>query len=123
MTNDLETLQGQWRQTMFEENGEIDPPDTHGAVGAIMTIAGNSFHVAVPGGETLIEGNFSMDSSAYPKHIDWIDSIGEDAGKTFPAIYTLTPDSFAFAAADEDMARPDDFSGGNGVTIRAFVRA
>jgi len=118
----MEKLQGRWRQVRFEENGLIDPPDSHGAAGAIMTVSGASFHVAVPGGETIIEGNFVLHASASPKGIDWIDSMGEDAGKILPAIYELSSDRFAFAAADAAMARPEDFAGGEGITVRAFVR-
>lgn len=87
-----------------------------------MTISGQSFHVVVPGGKTLIEGCFALDDAANPKGIDWIDSMGEDAGKTLPAIYELADDRFQFAAADADMARPKGFDGGHGVTIRGFVR-
>lgn len=122
MSGDLERLQGQWRQIRFEENGRVDPPDSHGAAGAVMTISGQSFHVVVPGGKTLIEGCFALDDAANPKGIDWIDSMGEDAGKTLPAIYELADDRFQFAAADADMARPKGFDGGHGVTIRGFVR-
>jgi len=122
MSTDLNMLQGQWRQVRFEENGLLDPPDSHGAPGAILTISGTRFHVAVPGGETLLEGSLVLHSSTLPKGIDWIDSMGEDAGQTLPAVYALTSDSFVFAAADADMARPRDFSGGGGITIRAFVR-
>jgi len=117
------TLQGLWRQVKFEENGLIDATDSHGAAGAILTISGNAFHVAVPDGPTLIEGNFVLHESICPKGIDWIDSTGEDAGKTIPAIYRLLPGGFEFAAADPGMARPGDFKGGEGVTVRAFVRA
>ena len=119
---DFEMFQGTWRQTKFEENGLVDPVDTHGAKGAVMTISGQTFHVAVPGGETLIEGRFEIDGSKHPKEIDWIDSIGDDAGKLLPAIYTLSEDVFEFAAADADMKRPLDFTGGKGITVRGFVR-
>lgn len=122
MKSDLELLQGCWSQVSFEENGITDTPDTHGSPNAVMTIAGCTFHVAVPGEETLIEGNFTMDGSHHPKHIDWIDSIGDDAGKVIPAIFELQKDSFKFAAADPDMARPKSFTGGQGITIRAFAR-
>lgn len=122
LITDFENLQGKWRQVRFEENGLIDPPDTHGAEGAVLTISGTGFHVAVPGGETLIEGNFVLHDLQSPKGIDWIDSMGEDAGKILPAVYRISPDSFEFAAADSGMARPVDFDGGRGITIRAFVR-
>lgn len=119
---DFEMLQGEWRQVRFEENGLIDPPDSHGADGAILTISGNRFHVAVPGGAPLVEGIFVLHTALSPRGIDWTDSIGEDAGKLLPAVYRLTSEEFEFAAADPDMARPGDFEGGRGITIRSFVR-
>lgn len=79
--------------------------------------------MAIPGGEALIEGKFLIYDDMSPKRIDWIDSIGSDAGKKLPAIYTLSSDAFEFAAADADMERPQDFTGGSGITIRGFVRA
>lgn len=122
MNDDLDRLQGKWVQVSFEENGFVDPPDSHGADGAVMTICKQSFHVAIPAGETLIEGGFTLHEAADPKRIDWIDSIGEDAGKVLPAIYELAGDRFRFAAADAQMERPKTFEGGQGITIRGFVR-
>lgn len=122
MESELRCFQGRWTQVAFEENGTTDAPDAHGSPNAVMTIAGQTFHVAVPGEEALIEGSFTMDGSTHPKRIDWIDSIGDDAGKLIPAIYEIEGDSFRFAAADPNMTRPEDFSGGPGITIRAFVR-
>ena len=122
MRSDLELLQGRWSQVAFEENGITDVPDAHGSPKAVMTIAGYTFHVAVPDEETLVEGSFAIDESHHPKHINWIDSIGDDAGKVIPAIYELGKDSFRFAAADPGMVRPDRFTGGQGITIRAFIR-
>jgi uncharacterized protein (TIGR03067 family) len=63
-----------------------------------------------------------IEDGASPKSIDWIDSMGSDAGKRLLAIYTLSKDAFEFAAADADMERPRDFTGGSGITIRGFVR-
>jgi uncharacterized protein (TIGR03067 family) len=123
METDLQRFQGQWRQVRFEENGIVDPSDTHGAQDAVMTIVDQTFHVAIPGGDALIEGKFLIDGATSPKRIDWIDSIGSDAGKKLPAIYTLSDDAFEFAAADAGMERPQDFAGGSGITIRGFVRA
>ena len=122
MVTDLEILQGKWRQVSFAENGLIDPHDSHGAVGAVMTVSGSSFDVAIPGGTTIVKGNFVLNASANPKTIDWIDSMGEDAGEILPAIYKLSSNSFEFAAADAGMKRPRDFTGGQGITVRAFVR-
>lgn len=122
MTTDIEQLQGRWSQVTFQENGIVDAPDSHGAPEAVMTVAGQRFHVGIPGQATLVEGSFAMDASHDPKWIDWMDAIGDDAGKTIPAIYQLDGDHFRFAAADPGMPRPGDFNGGQGITIRSFAR-
>ncbi|MFN4011767.1 MAG: TIGR03067 domain-containing protein [Pannonibacter sp.] len=122
LTAELDKLQGQWRQVRFEENGVVNPPDTHGAPEAITTITGTRFHVGVPDGPTLLEGSFTLDPATAPKSITWIDSIGEDAGKSLPAIYDLTDTQFVFVAADEGMERPAAFRSGPGLTLRGFVR-
>ncbi len=122
MKTDLQLLQGSWRQVRFEEDEVVDPIDTHGAHGAIMTISGTTFHVATRG-EFIIRGNFELDCATLPKRIDWIDSTGKDAGMRLPAIYTISEATFEFAAADADMQRPQDFAGGKGITIRGFVRS
>ncbi len=120
--SDLQGLQGQWRQVRFEENGIADPPDTHSAPGAILTIDGNGFHVGVPGQAAILEGSFVLDARKLPKVITWTDATGEDAGKSFPAIYELSDKDFTFIAADEGMPCPTDFSGGQGLTLRSLTR-
>lgn len=121
--SDLQVLQGAWSQVLFEENGIVDPPDSHSAPGAILTIEGNDFHVGVPGHETILKGSFVLDARTSPKSITWVDAIGEDAGKALPAIYTLSAEQFTFVAADEGMPRPTDFNGTRkGLTLRSLVR-
>lgn len=119
---DLRRLQGEWMQVRFEENGIQDAPDDHSAPGAVLTIRGETFHVAVPGGAPILEGRFVLDAATAPKSITWIDATGADAGKPLPAIYTLDDTTFTFLAADADMARPDAFGAGPGLTLRSFER-
>lgn len=128
MQDDLQRLQGHWHLVRFEENGVVEPHDTHSAPGAILTIDGNHFHVAVPGQASIVEGSFVLGATLLsPRAIDWTDATGEDAGKTFPAIYTLANNEFAFLAADAGMPRPERFgpegcSTGQGLTLRKLVR-
>lgn len=120
--DDLSTLQGQWRQVRFEENGVIEPPDLHGGNGAITTIKGDTFSVQLPDGKILLAGRFILDATAQPKSITWIDSMGDDAGKALPASYELDEGSFIFIAADEGMPQPTSFVTSPGLTLRSFVR-
>ena len=120
---DLQKLQGRWVQIRFEENGIVDPPDSHSTPGAVLTIEGCNFYVGVPGHRTILEGAFTLDARLLPKAITWVDAIGDDAGKPLPSIYDLSDGRFMFVAADEHMPRPTDFVGGAGLTLRSFVRA
>lgn len=120
--SDLAALQGRWEQVGFEENGVPDPPDDHGAPGALTSICGNHFEVRTAEGELLLEGEFMLDASTTPKSITWVDSIGADAGKHLPAIYRLEGDRFAFVAADAGMPRPQTFRTRMGLTMRSFLR-
>ena len=119
---DLAMLQGIWEQVSMEEDGVLDPPDTHGAPGARVVFAGNRFSVAMPDGRVLLEGVFELDAGTEPKSVTWIDSIGADAGKRLPASYVLEDDRFVFIAADEGAARPRVFRTVPGLTMRSFVR-
>ncbi len=106
----------------MEEDGVFNPPDTHGAPGAKMTIIGNGFLVTMAEGHVLLEGTFELDARTEPKSITWIDSIGPDAGKRLPASYILDGGSLVFIAADAGAPRPTDFRTKPGLTMRSFVR-
>jgi uncharacterized protein (TIGR03067 family) len=85
-------------------------------------IRGDCFEVRTAEGGLLLEGRFTLDATAMPKAITWIDSIGADAGKHLPASYRLEGDRFTFIATDEGMPRPTVFRTGPGQTMRSFVR-
>ncbi|NVZ21498.1 TIGR03067 domain-containing protein [Pseudomonas costantinii] len=119
---DYQSLQGAWEQTALEDSGVLNPVDAHSAPGAITTITGDQFEVTTVSGDVLLAGRFLLDSSTTPKSITWVDSIGDDAGKSLPASYRLDGDDFVFIAADEGMPRPSIFSTGPGQTMRTFVR-
>lgn len=122
LNHDHQLLQGAWEQTALEDSGVLNPADEHSAPGAITTISGDQFKVVTPSGEVLLAGSFTLDPTATPKRITWVDSMGEDAGKQLPASYRLEGDHFIFIAADEGMPRPTHFSTGPGQTMRTFVR-
>ena len=119
---DLADLQGRWEQVDLEADGISNPPDELSPPGAITTFSDNHFAVRTSGGALLLEGTFTLDASATPKTIDWIDSIGPDSGKQLPAIYTLHGDHFVFVAADEGAPRPTAFRAGPGQIMRTFLR-
>ena len=119
---DLAMLQGNWEQTSMEEDGIANPPDTHGAPGALLRVVGTHFSVTTTEGDVLLTGTFELGATTEPKSITWIDAIGPDAGKRLPASYTLDTNRFVFIAADEGAPRPTVFRTTPGLTMRAFMR-
>ena len=119
---DVAALQGSREQVGLEADGASDPPDCHGAPGALTTFVGNQFEVRTVDGRLLLAGTFMLDASTSPKAITWIDSMGSDAGKLLPASYDLEDDHFIFIAADENAPRPTLFQTAPGQTMRTFVR-
>ncbi|MEO5829615.1 MAG: TIGR03067 domain-containing protein [Rhodanobacter sp.] len=119
---DLALLQGAWEQIRLEVDGVVDPPDDHGAPGALTTIAGTHFSVRTIDGELLLEWPFVLDASTWPKSITWIDAIGADQGKPLPASHTLDDDGFEFIAGDTGAPRPVEFRTVAGQTMRTLIR-
>ena len=119
---DLRALQGSWKQIGHEADGLSEPPDEHGAPGAITTFAGSQFVVRGLDGSLILAGTFTIDASIRPKAITWTDSMGPDRGKPLPAIYKLEADFLVFIAGDGGSPRPTIFQTSVGQTMRTFVR-
>jgi uncharacterized protein (TIGR03067 family) len=111
-----------WEQLAHEADSIANPPDDLSPPGGLTTFTGDHFAVRDPEGTLLLEGHFTLDASASPKQITWTDSIGPDAGRPLPAIYTLEDDRFIFIAADAGAARPAQFQTVPGLTMRTFIR-
>lgn len=120
ITAELEKLQGRWKQTRCEAGGAINPPDEY-EDGSGTTFNGNTFVVWRADGTIVIEGTFALDPTREPKTVDWTDTFGTDAGKTFPAIYALDGDQLIFCAGDEGR-RPTEFRTGKGEVLRIHQR-
>jgi uncharacterized protein (TIGR03067 family) len=119
---DSERLQGTCVQTAWERDGERNPPDPLGGP-ARVTFAGDTFAVVLADGTTPIAGTFKLDPSRDPKAADWTDTLGPDAGKTFPAVYQLDGDELSFCAADAGQPRPTSLTPGPGQVLRVHRRA
>ena len=120
--HDIAALQGAWEQVGLEADGVFNPPDTHGAPGALTTFVGKQFAVRAVDGTLLLAGAFTLDASTNPRSITWTDSMGSDIGKQLPASYILDGDNFVFIAGDEGAPRPTVFRTVPGQTMRTFVR-
>ena len=122
VAREIERLQGTWRQTYCEAEGVVAPEEAYGSH-PHCRFEGRRFVVTHVDGRVVLEGTFVLDPTSSPKTIDWTDSIGPDAGKTFPAIYELDGDRLIFCAADENQARPSSLDrAGEGQVIRVHER-
>src|SRR5438045_3119930 len=86
IAQELQKFQGTWRQIAHERGGVADPPDERGWEPRV-TFTGDTFVVTLADGSTAIRGTFQLDPTRRPKAVDWTDTFGPDAGKTFRAIY------------------------------------
>src|SRR4051812_7793803 len=87
VADEIQKLQGKWQQIECEANGIKNPPEDYGDQ-PISIFARNTFVVTRVDGSIVIRGTFCLDPCQQPKAIDWADTFGADAGKTFPAIYS-----------------------------------
>jgi uncharacterized protein (TIGR03067 family) len=86
------------------------------------TFAGNSFVVTIADGSTPIRGTFTLDPTQEPKAVDYTDTFGADAGKTFLAVYYFESDRLIFCAAGAGLPRPTAFKTKAGQVLRTNVR-
>ena len=117
----MQKFQGTWRQVECEADGIKNPAEDYGA-NPLSTFAGDTFVVTRADGSIVIKGTFVLDPTREPKTIDWTDTFGVDAGKTFPAIYTLAGDRLMFCAGDEGQPRPIEFRTRQGQVLRVLQR-
>lgn len=112
---------GSWVQISCNSDEIENPTESYG-LAPIVTFKKNAFVVSNEEGIILLKGTFSLNTNTSPKEINWTDTYGDDAGKTFPAIYEISESSLSFCAANEDMCRPRAFEPKIGHTIRTFKR-
>jgi uncharacterized protein (TIGR03067 family) len=121
ITEELKRLQGTWKQIAYERDGVTEPLDERGWDPRV-TFTGDVFVVTLADGSIPIKGTFRLDPTREPKTIDWMDTIGEDAGKTLLAIYSLEGDQLVFCAAYPGLERPTEFRTRQGQVLRVSQR-
>ncbi|HEY0514447.1 MAG TPA: TIGR03067 domain-containing protein [Thermoanaerobaculia bacterium] len=120
VTEELKNFEGTWKQIACEKDG-VAALDEMGWEPR-TTFLGDTFVVTLADGSVAIEGTFKIDPTRDPKTVDWMDTFGADAGKTFPAIYTLEGDRLVFCAADDGQERPAEFRTRPGQVLRVSER-
>jgi uncharacterized protein (TIGR03067 family) len=121
IAEEIKKFQGTWKQIACEKDGVADTVDEFGREPK-STFTDETFVVALADGRIAIKGTFKLDPTREPKTIDWTDTFGEDAGKTFLAIYYLENDQLIFCAADEGQERPTEFRTRLGQVLRVCRR-
>lgn len=121
IADELKKFQGTWRQVAHVSSGVPDPPEERGW-NPRSTFVDDTFVVTLADGSIAIKGTFKIDPTREPKTVDWTDTFGQDAGKTFPAIYSLEGDRLTFVAADVGQERPKEFRSGPGQELRVCER-
>jgi len=121
ITEEIKKFQGTWKQIACERDGVADSVDEFGWEPK-STFTDDTFIVTLADGSIVIKGTFKLDPTREPKAIDWTDTFGVDAGKTFLAIYSLEGDQLVFCAADEGQERPTEFRTRLGQVLRVCQR-
>jgi uncharacterized protein (TIGR03067 family) len=119
---ETEKFQGTWKQIAYERDGVSEPQDDERDWHPRTLFVGNSFVVTVADGSTPIRGTFAIGPASEPASIDYTDTFGADAGKTFLAIYYFEGDRLVFCAAASGQPRPTAFKTKQGEVLRVFVR-
>src|ERR1043165_4466702 len=117
----LGRFQGTWKQIAYERDGVTEPLDEQGW-DPITTFTGSEFVVTLADGSIPIKGTFRIDPTRNPKTVEWMDTIGEDAGQTLMAIYAPEDDRLIFCAAYPGLERPREFRARPGQVLRVFRR-
>jgi len=118
---ELKRFEGTWKQIGYERDGVTEPLDEQGW-DPITTFTAEEFVVTLADGSIPIKGTYRIDPTRNPKTVDWMDTIGEDAGKTLLAIYAIQEDRLMFCAAYPGLERPTEFRTRPGQVLRIFKR-
>ena len=121
IAEEIKSLQGTWKQIGYEKDGVAEPFDEQGWEPQ-LTITGDKFVVSLANGRIPFEGTYKLNPTRQPKAIDWTDAIGEHAGKTSLAIYSLEGDKFVFCVAAPGRERPVELRTRPGQVLRVNRR-
>jgi len=120
MSKDLDTLQGSWRVTALEVNGETMPVDTLGSAGIVIN--GGRFISTGMGNE--YEGTFEVETKSRPRKLTMKFDTGPEKGNTNLAIYEIKGDSWKLCIATQGTVRPSRFGTkpGDGFVFETLTR-
>lgn len=120
MPDDLELLQGAWRVTALEVDGQPMAAET--LKEARIVIEGSRFTSTGMG--AVYGGTLELDSSAAPARLDLKFDSGPEQGNINRGIYELTGESWRLCLATRGTVRPTSFVSppGSGIALEILVR-
>jgi uncharacterized protein (TIGR03067 family) len=120
MPSDLDALQGEWRITSLEINGESIPETALGDARVVIT--GDRF--VSTGMDGPYEGTISIDPSKKPKTFDLVFTGGHAKGERNLGIYRLAGDGWTLCLATRGDVRPRTFATkpDSGFALETFAR-
>lgn len=120
MKKDLDLLQGSWRVTALEMDGQKTPADM--LADARVEVKGNRFQSTGMG--AVYEGTLELDAAKKPAHLDMKFEAGPEKGNINRGIYEVKGDTWKLCLATRGDARPSKFAAtpGTGIVVETLVR-
>lgn len=106
MANDLEKLQGAWRVTSLESDGQAMAEVVF--AGATIVIKGSRFTSSGMG--ATYQGTVELDATSRPRAFDLLFTAGHAKGERNLGIYKLSGDRWTICLATRGDARPKKFA-------------
>lgn len=122
LRQETERFWGNWIQIAYERDGIQEPLDDEEGWKPRTIFIDNSFIVKISDGSIPIKGNFKIDPTKNPKHIEYTDTFGRYAGETYAGIYHIDEEILTFCVADHLASRPEEFKTSEGQVMRTFRR-
>src|SRR5262245_30222647 len=120
MSKDLENLQGSWRVTALEVDGQTVPMDTLGNAGIVI----NGDHFVSTGMGNEYKGTFEVDAKSRPRKLTMKFDTDPEKGNTNLAIYEMKGDTWKLCIATQGKVRPSRFGTkvGDGFVFETLTR-
>ena len=118
--SDQQLLQGTWKVVKRVKNGAAEDPAEHPTT---LKFSGKAI-TETRDGKPAQEGAYTLDETKTPKRISLTGKSGDNAGKTFEAIYEIDGNTLklAYSFGDNASTPPKDFTGGEGTGLLVLER-
>lgn len=118
--SDQQLLQGTWKVVKRVKNGATEDPAEHPTT---LKFSGKAI-TETRDGKPAQKGAYTIDDSKTPKRITLTGKAGDNAGKTFEAIYEIDGDTLklAYSFGENASIPPKDFAGGEGSGLLVLER-